>query len=96
MEEHGIRKLDHTFFSEKAWLRLHISGYVNSQNTRIWSSDNPHVLHEQPLHSQKFVVWCVIFHRRIVGPIFFETTLNSEVYADIITQFISLMEVDER
>jgi len=31
-----------------------------------------------------------------MGPIFFETTVNSVVYQDIITQLISLLENDER
>ncbi|PNF22643.1 hypothetical protein B7P43_G07109, partial [Cryptotermes secundus] len=84
---HGIEEFDEAWF--------HLSGYVNSQNNRIWSSDNPHVLHEKPLHCQKIGVWCAV-SRRIVGPIFFETAVNSPVYQDIITQFIALLEVDER
>ncbi|CAH1365997.1 unnamed protein product, partial [Tenebrio molitor] len=34
------RLLDISFFSDEAW--VHLSGYVNSQNYRIWSSENPH------------------------------------------------------
>ena len=33
------------FMSDEAWFRL--SGHVNSQNTRCWSSENPHVIHER-------------------------------------------------
>ncbi|XP_033608191.1 uncharacterized protein LOC111866527 isoform X2 [Cryptotermes secundus] len=68
---------------------------MNSQNNRIWSSENPHMLHGKPLHYQKIGVLCAV-PRQIVGPIFFETTVNSPVYQDIITQFIVLLEVDER
>jgi hypothetical protein len=46
------------------------------------------VLYEKPLHCQKIGVWCAVSRRRIVGPIFFETTVNSPVYQDIITQFV--------
>ncbi len=28
------------YFSDKAW--FHLSGYINAQNFRIWSSENPH------------------------------------------------------
>lgn len=33
--------LDRTFFSDEAW--FHLSGYINSQNYRTWSAENPHV-----------------------------------------------------
>ena len=39
------------FFTDEAW--FHLSVYVNSQNTRIWAAENPHTVHEEPLHSQK-------------------------------------------
>ena len=42
------------FMSDEAW--FYISGYVNSQNTRYWSSENPHVIHERPLHDLKIGV----------------------------------------
>jgi hypothetical protein len=94
IDNNGIGELDRVFFfGDKVW--FHLSGYVNSQNSRIWSTENPHVLHETPLHSQKIGVWCAISRRRIVGLIFFETTVNSVVYQDIITQFISLLDIDE-
>jgi hypothetical protein len=53
--------LDYTWFSDEAW--FHLSGYVNSQNTHLWSSRNPHVLFEEPLHSQRVGVFCVLSQR---------------------------------
>jgi hypothetical protein len=47
--------LDLTFYSDEA--RFMLSGYVNSQNFRIWSTDNPHAYLEAPLHSQ--IVICI-------------------------------------
>jgi hypothetical protein len=32
-----------TFFSDEAWFRL--QGYINTQNNRYWSSQNPHLTH---------------------------------------------------
>jgi len=32
--------LDFVFFSDEAW--VHLDGYVNSQNCRVWGSENPH------------------------------------------------------
>jgi hypothetical protein len=55
-ENPGI--LDYTWFSDEAW--FHLSSYVNSQNTRLWGSENPHALFEEPLHSQKVGVFCAL------------------------------------
>jgi hypothetical protein len=44
--------LDYTWFSDEAW--FHLSGYVNSQNTRLWGTENPHAMFEEPLYFQHF------------------------------------------
>jgi hypothetical protein len=62
------RMLDVTFFLDEAW--FHLTSYVNSQNTRIWSKENPHAAHETPLHPVKIGVWCAVSRHRIVGPTF--------------------------
>lgn len=38
--EWGIEVLDECFYTDEAW--LHLSGYLNSQNTMLWSIENPH------------------------------------------------------
>jgi hypothetical protein len=81
-------------FSDEAW--FHLSGYVNSQNSRFWSSENPHWFHEVPLHSQKIGCWCAISRKQIVGPIFFSETVTAEKYQEIIMKFISLLNEEER
>lgn len=63
----GIEKI---MFTDESW--FHLSGYVNSQNMRMWSANNPHFFVEAPLHPQKVGVWAAICQRRIIGPIFFE------------------------
>jgi hypothetical protein len=50
----NIRVLDKTFFADEAW--FHLSGYVNSQNDQLWSSENLHSYHESPLHAMKIGV----------------------------------------
>jgi len=47
----NIRRLDYVFFSDEAWFSL--NGYVNSQNYRWWSSENPYGHNKTPLHPQK-------------------------------------------
>ena len=56
------------FFTDEAW--FHLSGHVNSQNTRLWISEQPYAMHERPLHSVKIGVWCAASRQRIIGPIF--------------------------
>ncbi|XKL60012.1 hypothetical protein PGB90_001028 [Kerria lacca] len=67
-----------SFFIDEAW--FHLSGYINSQNYRVWSNENPHVFKETSLHSIKVGVWCAISQRQV----FFEKTVNSEVYTETI------------
>ena len=63
---------------------------------KLWSSDNPHSLHGTPLHDKKVGVWVAISRRRIVGPIFFMNTINSERYcSDILHAFIGQMTSDD-
>jgi hypothetical protein len=89
-ENPGI--LDYTWFSDEAW--FHLSGYVNSQNTSLWGSENPHALLEEPFHSQKVSVFCALSQRRIIGPMFFDTTVTSEVYAELFREFVN--QLDDR
>lgn len=87
--------LDITFFSDEAW--FHLSGYVNSQNYRHWSSVNPHVFIETDMHPIKIGVWCAISRRRIIGPIFFHDTINAERYRTLLLEpFIRQLDDNER
>lgn len=86
--------LDLTFFTDEAW--FHLSGYINSQNYRTWSADNPHVLMETTLHPIKIGVWIAISRRRVIGPIFFEDTVTAERYRENILQpFFNELHDDE-
>jgi hypothetical protein len=68
---------------------------VNKQNFRYWSEENPHQLHEQPLHSDRVTVWCAISSHDIIGPYFLEhdngsiTTVISGSYANIVPTFVT-------
>lgn len=94
VNDNGIESLNTVFFSDEAW--IHLDGYLNSQNTRIWAAQNPHAVQENSLHPAKIGVWCAISRQRIVGPIFFEQTVNGEVYRNIVRQFVALLEPQER
>lgn len=86
--------LNLTFFSDEAW--CYLSGYVISQNFRTWSTENPHSFVETSPHPQKNGVWVAMSRRRIVGPIFFNETINAERYRRIILDpFIEQLHDDE-
>ncbi|KAK5643904.1 hypothetical protein RI129_007749 [Pyrocoelia pectoralis] len=57
--DHHVRRT----FSEWAENKIShfwLNGYVNTQNCRIWSENNPEAFIETPLHPQKLTVWCAL------------------------------------
>jgi len=64
-------------FSDEA--RFQLDGYVNTQNCRIWGTENPRVIHEKPLHAQRATVWCGFWAGRVIGPYFFENETGNAV-----------------
>jgi len=86
--------LGYTWFSDEGW--LHLSGYVNSQNSRVLASENSNVIHEEPLHSEKIVVWYGMSRRRIFGPIFSDaTTITTAPCTDIFSTFVNQLDDEE-
>ncbi|KAJ8884434.1 hypothetical protein PR048_016291 [Dryococelus australis] len=88
----GGEELDDWYWSDEAW--FHLDGYVNAQNSRYWSTDKPHRLHESPLHAQKIGVWCSRSRKRIF--ILLNTTLNSECYLQLVRQFFDSLTYEEK
>lgn len=78
--------LDRVMFTDEAIFTL--NGGVNKQNVRYWSDENPHFYTEQALHAPKIVVWCGLWSRGIVGPFFFEGTVNGENYLDMLKEWL--------
>ncbi|XP_062512636.1 uncharacterized protein LOC134188488 [Corticium candelabrum] len=78
IDMNGENILNDTFFTDDAW--FHLSGYTNRQNSRSWATENPHEIFEKPLHDQKIGVSCAVSRSRIIGPIFFDSTVNSDRY----------------
>jgi hypothetical protein len=70
---------------------------VNSQNNSYCSTENPHSIHEVPLHDVKIRVWCAVIMHRIIGPVFFQETINSEWYVRLIsTLFFCKLTKEEK
>ena len=53
-------------FSDDALFWL--NGYVNMQNCRFWSADQPEELEKLAMHPEKVTVWCGLWAGGIIGP----------------------------
>lgn len=53
--EENDDQIENLWMSDEAHL-FHRLGFVNEQNFRYWSDENPRLLHETPLHSQNVTV----------------------------------------
>lgn len=74
-------------FSDEATFCL--NGLVNRHNSRYWSSENPHWIHEaHTQHPQKLNVWMGIFENRLIGPFFIDGNLNGDKYLDLLNNQI--------
>ena len=75
---------------------FHVSGNVNKKNCHCWAPNNPHELHQHPLHSAKVTVWCEVYSHVIIGPYFFENTkgrtvtVNAEWYIFMLEIFLRI------
>lgn len=76
---------------------FYLNGTVNTQNSRIWASEQPHAVEEIPLHPQKLTVWCGFTADFIIGPYFFEIitqagpqtcSVNTQRYHDMLSSFV--------
>jgi hypothetical protein len=66
-------------------------------NSVYWSIVNPYPIHEVPLHDVKFSVWCAMNTKRIIGPIFYVESMNSDRYVRLIwTKFFAQLTEGER
>ena len=87
-------------FSDEAHFWL--NGYVNKQNCRFWSEDQPEELQKLPMHPEKVTVWCGLWAGGIIGPYFFKdaanrnVTVNGERYREMISNFFlpKMQELD--
>jgi hypothetical protein len=70
------------FFTDKACFQW--NAYINSQNIRIWSAENPWALQWHPLHSLNLVfdAQC-LKNERIVGTLLSKETVGGDIFSII-------------
>ncbi len=65
--------------------------YMNSQNCSVIER-KPTRLHRYGFTHKKVGVWNAVSQKQIVGPIFFEKTVDCDVYCSIISPFIAIFK----
>ena len=66
---------------------FHLNGAVNNHNCRIWSDSDPNIIIQQPLKPEKVLVWCAVTSRKVIGPFFFDSTVNHSNYLDMLKNY---------
>ena len=68
--------------------------YLNKRNCRIWGTENPKMIIEEPLYPQRVTIWCGFWPGGIIGPYFFENqpgaalSVNGLRYRTMINEFL--------
>ena len=76
------RFLELLLFSDEAV--FHIEGGINRKNSIHWAEDNPHWTIEKSLNSPKVMVWAACGVPGIIGPFFFEGSVDGDSYLKMI------------
>jgi hypothetical protein len=74
--------LKNLLFSDEA--HFHLNGSVNRHNFCYWSTTNPAITHEQPLHSPRVTVWAAIGYHGVIGPFFLDGNVTGANYQELL------------
>jgi hypothetical protein len=83
---------NHVLMTDEA--NFHLCGNVNFQNCRYWATKNPRDIQQQPLHSEKVIVWCGVASFGVIGHYFFEdkegraVTVNSARFTEMLRTYL--------
>ncbi|UYV79775.1 hypothetical protein LAZ67_18000608 [Cordylochernes scorpioides] len=67
--------IDENWLSNVLWTdeaHFSLNGEVNTQNSRIWATENPRIFTEMPLYQVRVTVWCGFTSSFVIGSFFFE------------------------
>lgn len=71
------------------------NGIINKQNNRYWDSQNPHWVFETNNQSVWGTnVWCGLIGGKLLGPYFYDGTLNGRRYLEFLMNELSIMLED--
>lgn len=95
-ESYVIRcEADTNFYKTILWsdeATFKINGRVNRHNCVYWDSVNPHLIMETELNAPGVCVWAGIFNGGLIGPYFFNGTVNSLNYLEMLREVLIELE----
>ncbi len=77
--------LDNIWWSDEA--KFLLNGTINRHNCVYWAAENPRVSVEKEVNLPGVTVWAAISSSGIIGPFFFEGTVNGRNYLDMLQTF---------
>lgn len=76
-------------YTDEAVFYLH--GAVNTKNRVYWANENPRVtLDVHHSYNPKVLVWCGMHGNTIIGPYFFDGTVDGKAYLHLLQSFLKL------
>ncbi len=78
--------LDRIFWSDEA--KFSMNSTVNRHNCTYWARENPHFHFEVPNNQQGVTVWCGMSSNGLIGPFFFNDTVNGPLYKEMLVEYV--------
>lgn len=77
---------DKILWSDEA--KFTLAGHVNRHNCVMWATENPRFTVDHDFHAPGIMVWAAISSEGIVGPVFLDENVNSNVYLDLLQEHV--------
>ena len=65
-----------------------LNGIVNKQNDRFWAESRPDFKVPMEVKTPSLLVWCGITRWKIIGPYFYEGSVDTQRYVDMVINWL--------
>lgn len=73
-----------------------VNGRVNRHNCVYWADENPQEILQREVNSPGIMVWAGVNVRGVIGPYFFEQSVNADSYLELLHELHVTLFMDER
>lgn len=77
---------ERVLWSDEATFKL--NGHINRHNCIYYEAENPHVILEKEVNMPGLSVWAGVWYGGIIGPYFFNGTINGLRYQQMLAEFV--------